>query len=287
MKRKIIVLTGPTASGKTKLAIQLAKAINARIICADSRIVYKNLDIVSAKPSISEREGIVHYLIDILEPVKEFSAGDFVFEAKKILDNTDCNIVITGGTWFYIKSLLDNEQLPECPRNDEKRKELEALDSITLWKRLKNLDSKRAKLIHPNNKDKVIRSIEMCEYLGMPISNYRRKENKNYQALWFMPDIKRDIIYERINLRVDEMMDMGLYEEWQRNTKLYPNSRIIENTIGYSEFFEYDDLKIAIDKIKQHTRNFAKRQMTYFKSKNDIIKVKNVDDILQNLVKCS
>jgi tRNA dimethylallyltransferase len=284
MKRKIIVLTGPTASGKTKLSIQLAKKINAQIICADSRIVYKNLDIVSAKPTLAERENIVHHLIDILEPVCEFSAGDFVQEAKKILDKTDCNIVITGGTWFYIKSLLDEKLLPECPRDFEKRKELEALDNAVLWDRLNKLDSKRAQLIHPNNKDKVIRSIEMCEYLGAPISLYERKENENYDAIWFMPEIERDELYERINLRVDEMINQGLYEEWQKNIKLYPNSKIIENTIGYKEFFEYENIDLAVDKIKQHTRNFAKRQLTYFKSRNDIIKVKNIKDIL---VKCS
>ena len=99
-----------------------------------------------------------------------------------------------------------------------------------------------------------------------------------------MPEIERDELYERINLRVDEMINQGLYEEWQKNIKLYPNSKIIENTIGYKEFFEYENIDLAVEKIKQHTRNFAKRQLTYFKSRNDIIKVKNIKDIL---VKCS
>ena len=283
MKRKIVVLTGPTASGKTKLSIALAKAINAQIICADSRIVYKNLDIVSAKPTSEEQDNIVHHLIDIVEPDMEFSAGDFVKSASSILDDTDCNMIIAGGTWFYIKSLLDKEALPECPRDFEKRKKLESYDSKTLWGMLNKLDSNRAELIHPNNKDKIIRSIEMCEFLKCPISEYVRAENKNYDALWFMPDIKREELYERINLRVDEMMNFGLYDEWQKNIKLYPNSKIIENTIGYKEFFENEDLKVAVEKIKQHTRNFAKRQMTYFRSRSDIIKINNIDDILENL----
>ena len=239
---------------------------------------------MSAKPTLEERDNVVHHLIDIMEPVSEFSAGDFVNAAQKIIDNTNSNIIITGGTWFYIKSLLDKEALPECPVNKEKRKELEKLDSIVLWERLNKLDSKRAELIHPNNKDKIIRSIEMCEFLGGPISLYKRKKNKNYDAIWFMPEIERDKLYEKINLRVDKMISLGLYEEWQKNIKLYPNSKIIENTIGYSEFFKYKDIDFAIEKIKQHTRNFAKRQLTYFKSANDIIKVKNIDDIL---VKCS
>ena len=283
MKRKIIVLTGPTASGKTKLSIQLAKKINAQIICADSRIVYKNLDIVSAKPTIIEQEGIIHHLIDILEPDKEFSAGDFCLEAKKILNKVESNIIISGGTWFYIKSLLDNEALPPISINKKRREELELLDNYTLWDTLNKLDNKRAQLIHPNNKDKIIRSIEMCEFLGSPISEYKREKNDNYEAIWFMPEIERDELYERINFRVDEMINLGLYEEWQKNRKLYPNSKIIENTIGYCEFFEYEDIHLAIEKIKQHTRNFAKRQLTYFKSRNDIIRVKNIDDILKNL----
>ena len=261
----------------------MAKKIDAQIICADSRIVYKNLDIVSAKPTDNEKEGIVHHLIDIVEPNQEFSAGDFVVEAQKILENSTCNMIITGGTWFYIKSLLDEKALIECPKDDEKRKYLEKLDNSTLWEMLNKLDSKRAQLIHPNNKDKIIRSIEMCEYLGLPISEYQRKENKNYDAKWFMPDVERETLYQKINLRVDEMVNLGLFEEWQKNTKLYPNSKIIENTIGYSEFFEYKNKDEAIDKIKQHTRNFAKRQLTYFKSRPDITKVKNIEDIL---VKC-
>lgn len=283
MNRKIIVLTGPTASGKTKLAIQLAKKLDARIICADSRIVYKNLDIVSAKPTTAEQEGIVHYLIDIIEPTCEFSAGDFVFKAQKIIEETNYNLIVTGGTWFYIKSLFEEFALPECPRNIEKRKELENIDSKILWDMLNRLDSKRAELIHPNNKDKIIRSIEMCEFLKMPISQYKRSVNKKYNAKWFMPEFSREEIYEKINTRVDEMISLGLYEEWQKNTKLYPDSKIIQNTIGYSEFFEYENIDIAIDKIKQHTRNFAKRQLTYFKSRNDIIKINNINDILKNL----
>ena len=241
------------------------------------------MDIVSAKPTSNEQEGIIHHLIDIMEPVNEFSAGDFVKEADKILNNIECNIVISGGTWFYIKSLLDDKELPECPRDFKKREELEALDNQTLWDRLNALDSKRACSIHPNNKDKIIRSIELCEYLGSPISEYKRKENKKYEAKWFMPEIDRDELYERINLRVDKMMSDGLYEEWNKNKKLYPDSKIIQNTIGYSEFFEYEDINLAADKITQHTRNFAKRQMTYFKSRNDIIKIKTLDDILKNL----
>lgn len=286
MNKKIIVLTGATASGKTKISINLAKAINAEIICADSRIVYKNLDIVSAKPTTDERQGIIHHLIDIIEPIKEFSAGDFSKLAKekiKEIQAKNKNVIICGGTWFYIKSLLDEKTLPECPINQKLREELTKLDTKTLWEKLNSLDSTRANLIHPNNKDKIIRSIEMCIALGEPISSYKRQDNEIYEAQWYMPSWDREILYDRINKRVDEMMELGLYEEWLKNKELYPDSKIIKNTIGYSEFFEFENIEIAVDKIKQYTRNFAKRQLTYFRSNPKIKLINDEKDILNDL----
>ena len=291
MDKKIIVITGATASGKTKISIELAKKINAEIICADSRIVYKNLDIVSAKPTKEEQNGIIHHLIDILEPTKDFSAGDFAKLAKEKIEeikNKNKKIIICGGTWFYIKSLLDEESLPNCPINQSLRDELSKFDSNTLWEKLNKLDSKRASLIHPNNKDKIIRSIEMCMFLNSPISEYQREKNTQLDSIWYMPEWNRDILYERINARVDEMIKMGLYEEWQKNKILYPGSKIMKNTIGYSEFYDlengvYNSIDEAIDKIKQYTRNFAKRQLTYFRSNSNIKLINSVDDILKDL----
>ena len=286
MNKKIIVITGATASGKTKISINLAKKLNAEIICADSRIVYKNLDIVSAKPTSEEQDGIVHHLIDILEPTTEFSAGDFATLAKEKINeiwNKDKNIIICGGTWFYIKSLLDEKSLPQCPINQALRDELSKLDNVVLWEKLNSLDSVRASLIHPNNKDKIIRSIEMCLELGEPISQYKRKDNEKFDSVWYMPFWNREVLYERINIRVDEMMKLGLYEEWQKNKELYPDSKIIRNTIGYSEFFDFKDIEVAVDKIKQYTRNFAKRQLTYFRSNFEIKLIKDENDILKDL----
>ncbi len=288
--KKIIVLTGATASGKTTTAIKLAKKLNTSIICADSRIVYKDLDIVSAKPDKEEQQGIKHYLIDIISPEFEFSAGDFVLKAQEVINSINNEyIIVSGGTWFYIKSLLDEKALPECPINQELREELEKKDKQTLWEKLKELDFKRAQEIHPNNKDKVIRSIEMCKFLNSPISEYQRKDNKTYDAAWFMMDLSREELYERINLRVDLMFKLGLEKEWQKNKEKYPNSKIIQNTIGYKEFFEleqeiYKDIDETKEKIKQHTRNFAKRQLTYFRSNPEIKLIKNEDEII-NIIK--
>lgn len=222
-------------------------------------------------------------MIDIIDAKKDFSAGDFVQRAEEIIRNSKKPLIISGGTWFYIKSLLDEEKLPKCNINPEFRKELENIDSNILWEKLNSIDSKRASLIHPNNKDKIIRSIELCKYLGMPISKYKRESNQKYDSYWFMPKIEREELYKRINSRVDEMIKQGLYEEWQKNNEKYGKTKIMYNTIGYKEFYEIEDFNFAVEKIKQHTRNFAKRQLTYFKSNSKIKLVNTVDDILKGI----
>lgn len=287
-KKKIIVIEGPTASGKTRLSLKLAKATNSEIIVADSRAIYKNLDIVSAKPSIEEQKEIKHHLIDIIEPTESFSAGDFAARASKIIDESNKNFIVSGGSWFYIKALLGENELLECPSNPSLRQELEELDNNTLWDKLDKIDPKRASLIHPNNKEKVIRSIEMCLYFKKPISEVELKKNEKYDTIYFSPLIEREELYKRIDKRVDIMIEEGLYEEWKNNKTLYPNCDILKNTIGYSEFFEfeeglYSNLNEAIDKIKQHTRNFAKRQLTYYKSRDNINYIKDINEILEVL----
>ena len=287
MEKNILVLTGATASGKTKASITLAKKINAEIICADSRIIYKGFDIVSAKPLPVERENIVHHLIDIIEPTENFSAGDFVELAHKIIEDIfsrNKNVIISGGTWFYIKSLLDKKALPECPINSKLRLELSKFDNEALWNKLNSIDPKRASQIHPNNRDKVIRSIEMCYELNSPISEYERKDNYNYSSNWYMPDISREELYNNINLRVDMMIESGLEEEYQKMKEKYGILDIMKNTIGYSEFIKleegiYKNKAETIEKIKQHTRNFAKRQLTYFRNNPDIKTFKTVEEI--------
>lgn len=241
---------------------------------------------MSAKPTIEEREGIEHFLIDIVSPLEDFSAGDFVKAASEVIENLENegkNIIISGGTWFYIKSLLGEFSLLKSSKNEKLRKELESFSNAELWEKLNKLDPIRAKKIHPNNKDKVIRSIEIIEDLKTPVTEAKREENKKYDALWFCPKFEREELYSRINKRVDEMMDLGLFEEWERNSIKYPNSQVLKNTIGYSEFFEFQDRALAIEKIKQYTRNFAKRQMTYFRSNKDIKFVSCVEDILREI----
>lgn len=281
----LIVITGATASGKTALAIDLAKIIGAEIISADSRIVYKDLDIVSAKPDFEEQQGIIHHLIDI-KTVEEgvYSAGNFVKDAKKIINEAKTPLIIQGGTWFYIKSLLDNKNLIEFGEDKELRKELQKKTNDELYEILKSKDEKRAGLIHKNNRDKVIRSIELIELTGSKISEYEREDNEKFEAVWFMRDFSREELYERINKRVDIMMNKGLYDEWEINSKKYPNNEILYNTIGYREFFDYEEKEEATEKIKQHTRNFAKRQLTWFRQNKDKMGI-NMVSSLQDVTK--
>ena len=291
----ITVITGPTASGKTSLAIELAKKIDAEIISADSRIIYKDLDIVSAKPKKEEKEGIIHHLIDI-KTVDDgvYSAGDFVKDAKKAIEKIKSegkNIIIQGGTWFYIKSLLDEKSLIEFGQDKNLREKLSKLSNDELYEILKSKDEKRAELVHKNNRDKIIRSIELIELTGMKLSEYERKENEQFDAVWFMKDITREELYEKINLRTDLMIKEGLYFEWEQNIKKYKNHEILYNTIGYREFFDlkegvYNSFDEAIDKIKQHTRNFAKRQLTWFRqneAKLNIHTISSLQDVTKYL----
>ncbi len=288
----LIVITGPTASGKTALAIEIAKKFDCEIISADSRIVYKNLDIVSAKPSFDERSGIVHHLIDI-KSVNDglYSAGDFVRDAKEIIENSDKPLIIQGGTWFYIKSLLDDKNLAEFGKNEKLRAELSKLTNDELYEILIRKDEKRASVVHKNNRDKVIRSIELIDALGGKLSEYERKENKKYNALWFMKNISREELYEKIDLRVEIMIKAGLEAEWEKNFNLYGRNEILYNTIGYREFFDFKDgihstKESAIEKIKQHTRNFAKRQLTWFRQNAGNFKINcadNADEIIKTL----
>ena len=289
------MITGPTASGKTALAIKLAKKIDAEIICADSRIVYRGLDIVSSKPDIIEQDGVPHHLMDIKDPVGEpYSAGDFANDAKAVIEKIkekNKPVIIAGGTWFYIKCLLDEKQLPEISADKELRDELEKYDNDTLWNMLKKIDPARAEEIHKNNKERVIRAIEMVKTLGDSVSSAERKTN-DYDSIWFSNDFieekNRDALYKRIDSRVEIMVQNGLYYEWERAVKKYSRNEVLENTIGFREFFElqdgiYEDLNDAIKKIKQRTRNFAKRQITFFRSENKINIIKNEDEIIKFL----
>lgn len=264
---------GPTASGKTKFAVKTASENNGEIISADSRLVYKGFDIATAKPTDEERQGIEHHLIDIVEPEVDYSVANFLDDAKvaieKIRQKGKMPIVV-GGTGLYFRILLEDFDLPRVEPDYELRKQLEEKDTAELHEILKKLDPASAQKIHFNNKVKIIRAIEVCKVLEKPHSEAAGKKEPEFEVEWIglnPPD--RAVLYERINNRVDEMMEKGLIDETKNLLEKHGRINNFVNTIGYQEILEYLDDKLSLDEavldIKQNTRHYAKRQLTWFR----------------------
>lgn len=277
-KPKILAIVGATASGKTAYSIELAKKINGEIISADSRLVYKGFDITCAKPTEEERQGIPHYMLDIVEPEFDYTAGLYAKQAKECIYNIINNgkiPIIVGGTGLYFRLLLENYIMPEVEPNPELREELNQMDSKDLHTRLSAFDSKGALQIDPNDKKKLIRAIEIVETLNKPLSEVRSVGNNNeFDIEWIGKNFPREILYERINKRVDLMVDAGMIEETQFLIKKHGRIPNIINTIGYQEIVQYLDgiysLEEALEKLKQNTRRYAKRQLTWFRKNPNI-----------------
>lgn len=277
-KQKIIAITGPSSSGKTKLAIEIAKQNNGEIISVDSRQIYKEIDIGSAKPSMEEREGIPHHLIDIIDLNQEYTVADFCDDAKnkiKEITNRGKLPILAGGTGLYYRVLLQDFDLPRVAPNKELREELEKKSNEELYNLLIKLDSDIAQKIHFNNKVKIIRAIEVCKILGIPMSKAQKKKDCEYNVTWYgLNSSDRTFLYERINKRVEQMIDKGLVKEAEFLFNKYPNNNILMNTIGYQELYPYLNGKFNIDDsielIKQNTRRYAKRQISWFKANSDI-----------------
>ncbi len=277
-KQKIIAITGPSASGKTSLSINLAKRINGEIISADSRQIYKGLDIGSAKPTLNERDGIKHYMFDIIDLNEPFTVADFADMATEIIKDIlsrGKTPIITGGTGLYFRTLLQDFDLPRVAPNAQLRESLNKLDSIELYNMLSELDFDIAQKIHFNNKVKIIRAIEVCKTLGIPMSKAQKKKEAPFYTLWYgLNAHDRDFLYERINKRVDIMMKQGLLNEAKNLFAEFPQNNILLNTIGYSEFLPYfngeTDIDSVVNLIKQNTRRYAKRQISWFNANKEI-----------------
>ena len=274
MKQKVIAVAGPTASGKTALAIKLAHERNGEIISADSRLVYKGFDIASAKPTMKEREGIPHHLIDIVEPETDYTAGDYARDAKNAIENILSRgklPIIAGGTGLYFRVLLEHYDLPQVETNYELRKKLEEKSKEELIEDLKKMDFEAYNnLIKDNSKRRIIRIIELIKTLKKPLSEIEKQKEPEYDVEWIMPELKsREWLYERINKRVDLMIEQGIVEETKSLLAKHGRIQNFTETIGYKEILSYIDgewtLDESIDKLKQHTRNYAKRQLTWFR----------------------
>lgn len=286
-RKPLVIIAGPTATGKTKCAVELAKAINGEIISADSIQVYKGMDIGSAKVTFEEMCGVKHHLIDVLEPTQDFNITVFQTLAKEAMGEIYSRgkvPIIAGGTGFYIQSVLYDIDFTENEDNNEIR---EALTRISLEKdgkdilfaMLKDIDPESADVIDKNNIKRVIRAIEFYKLSGKKISEHNKLQSSKeaaYDARFFVLTDDRKVLYERIDKRVDKMIELGLVEE-VRNllNKGLKRDMVSMQGIGYKEIVSYLMGEISLDEaiyiIKRDTRHFAKRQITWFKREKDVI----------------
>ena len=282
--KNIIAVVGATASGKTSLAISLAKALDGEIISCDSMQIYRGMDIGTAKPSMEEREGIPHHLMDVVDPCENFSVADYAVLAKSAIDDI-CSRgklpIFCGGTGLYLDSVLTATEYSDAASDETLREELtkEAQEkgAMALWQRLEKEDAESAAAIHPNNVKRVIRALEIKILTGVPKSEWDRRSRlmpSPYNSLVFglsYPD--RAVLYNRIDKRVDIMMDMGLVSEVEGllSSGRLPRTSTAAQAIGYKEMISYLDGEVSLDgaveTIKLATRRYAKRQITWFGNK--------------------
>lgn len=277
-KKKVIAIVGATASGKTAYSIELAKQIDGEIISADSRLVYKGFDTACAKPTIEERDGIPHHMMDIIEPEVDYSAGLYELDAKKCIEDIISRgktPIITGGTGLYYRVLLENYALPKVEPDYEFRNIAKLEETPELYEKLKKLDPVSAAKIDSNDKKKIIRALEVIHITGRPMSEVQGLKEAEFDVEWIGMNFPRPELYERINKRVDLMFENGIIEETKELLRRHGRIPNIIYTIGYQEVIGYLDgeltLEEAKEKLKQNTRNYAKRQLTWFR-KNEKIK---------------
>ena len=284
-KQKLIVLTGPTAVGKSKLSIELAKEVGGEIISADSMQVYKFMDIGTDKISPDKMGGVRHHLIDFLDPHEDFNVFTFQKMAKQAIAEISSrgNVpIIVGGTGFYIQAVLYDIDFTETDEDMTLRHELEERVRVEgpdgIFEELRKVDPESAKIIHANNSKRVIRALEYYKKTGRPISEHNLEQSKKdsiYDFTYFVLTDKRETLYSRIEKRVDQMIENGLEEEVKKLIDMnIPKTATSMQGLGYREMIGYlsgeYDLERAIYLIKRNTRHFAKRQLTWFKRERDV-----------------
>lgn len=284
-KKPLIILTGPTAVGKTKASIGLAKAIGGEIISADSMQVYKKMDIGSAKIRDDEMEGVNHYLIDVLDPAEEFNVVLFQKMAKQAMEEIYANghiPIVVGGTGFYIQALLYNIDFTQENEDNHIRAELETIakeqGADYLHQMLREIDARSAETIHANNVKRVVRAIEYYRQTGKPISEHNEKERQKespYTFAYFVLMDERQKLYDRIEKRIDVMIEEGLLDEVKAlYEEGYTRDMVSMQGLGYKEILNYLDGKMTLEEaiyvLKRDTRHFAKRQITWFKREKDV-----------------
>jgi len=283
MKKKVIAIIGPTAVGKTKMSIELAKMLNGEIISGDSMQIYRGMDIGTAKVTEAEMQGIPHYLIDIKDPTEDFSVAEFQTLATGLIEEISERgkfPIIAGGTGLYIQSVLyqynfsDAESNPEYRLFLEKRIEDEGIEAV--YKELMLIDPESCERIHPNNVRRVIRALEVYHETGLTMTEYMKEQESdppfNHQIIGLT--MERDLLYERINKRVDMMVATGLFDEVKNLYEAGIKDCQSIQAIGYKELYDYfagNSTKVeAIELLKRNSRRYAKRQLTWFRNKMDV-----------------
>ncbi len=267
--KRVIVVVGPTAVGKTKISIELAKKYNLDVISGDSVAVYKRLDIGSAKPTKEEMGGVKHHLIDVLDPSEQFDVATFQSMAREIIDKNDLSL-ICGGTGLYVQSVLFNYEFKAQKRDNDYSLKYKDLSNEELFELLlkkdPNIDKEK---LHPNNRKRVLRALEVMDSLHESIHSFDKKKEALYDYFIIYLKMDREKLYERINKRVDIMINDGLIDE----VKALYDEGIFPHAIGYQELVPYfkgeASLEEAIEEIKKNTRHLAKRQETWFKNQMD------------------
>ena len=283
MKETVIAIVGPTAVGKTKLSIEIAKRFNGEIISGDSMQIYKGMDIGTAKIKEDEKQGIPHYMIDIKNPDESFTVVDFQSYVQQYISEITQRKkipILVGGSGLYIQAALFNYNFARSKRSQkitkQLEKEIEHYGIEPLYQRLIKIDPKQADKIHPNNHRRVIRALEIYETTGLTMSEYKESQMKEspYNLIFIGLEMDRKLLYERINLRVDEMIEEGLLDEVEALMQQNFDNKSSMQAIGYKEFIPYFrgeyNLERAIELLKRNSRRYAKRQYTWFKNKLEI-----------------
>ncbi len=290
-KPKVVVICGPTASGKTALSIQLAQKINGEIISSDSMQIYKDMNIGTAKPTIEEMQGIKHYLIDFVEPNQRYSVAEFKKDAENAIEEILAKgktPIVVGGTGLYVDSLIYGIEYQDIKIDEEYRKELEKRAQKegleALYAEAKKIDPEAVKKISSNDQKRILRILEIYKATGKNKTEQEqesRKKGVKYDYKVFAIDMNREVLYDRINKRVDIMIENGLIEEVEKLLKKYKEFPTAMQGLGYKEVVEYLQADITkeemIEKIKRETRRYAKRQMTWFRKNKQTIWIKPND----------
>ena len=293
----VVSVAGATASGKTALSVELAKRLSGEIVSCDSMQIYKGMNIGTAKPTKEEMQGVPHHMLDFLEPSENFSVADFCDMARGIIADINARgklPILTGGTGLYIDSLIDNVEFAEETEKSDIRdglfKMAESKGKEAIYNLLLEIDPEYARAVHPNNIKRVIRAIEFYKTTGMTVTEHNAlPKTPIYRAVYFCIDWDRETLYERINARVDQMIDAGLENEARMLYDKYGRQNFTAfSGIGYKEFFDYFEGKKSLDEvieeIKRGTRRYAKRQLTWFRRNEKIHWLTPDENMVENAI---